>query len=429
MQEQPIVRTGEWAIAARGGDLHVGNPSLVPADPLATPDSPSAALAASEPVQRTVPRWWWWTLVFGGWTLFGVFSANQSYLYVLSTTGRVEVSWRELYLLSLSSMWMWALLTPCIVWLARRLRVERPHVTRALVAHLLLAIALHTMDVWVDDLKFPLITSYPPRPFLAQYLYQFDINVFSYLMIVAATHAVDYYGLYRGRRLREERLQAQLMSARLEVLKMQLQPHFLFNTLNAISELVHEDSDAADRMITRLGDLLRLSLDNAGAQEVTLKQELEFLRAYVEIEKTRFQDRLSVRLDIEPAALDALVPNLVLQPLVENAIRHGIARSAEPGQVEILARRDDGLLELEIRDSGSGVRGDWPPREGVGLRNTRVRLEQLYGPAHRFELSSGATGGVVVNLSLPYRVEAGIPGGASSVPDGAGPPSRARQPT
>ena len=415
-----VVRSGEWAIAARDGDVHVGNPSLVPVRPFATPDG--VTTSAAETPSRALPRLWSWTLIFGAWTLFGIFSANQSYLYVLSTTGRVEASWRELYLLSLSSMWLWALLTPGLVWIARKLRIERPHVVRAILLHLAIAVALHTVDVWVDDVKFPLITSYPPRPFLAQYLYQFDINVFSYLVIVAATHAVDYYRLYRERRLREERLQSQLTSARLEVLKMQLQPHFLFNTLNAISELVHEDSDAADRMITRLGDLLRLSLDNAGAQEVPLKQELEFLRAYVEIEKTRFQDRLSIHLDIEPDTLDARVPNLVLQPLVENAIRHGIARSAGPGCVTISARRRDGRLELEVRDSGSGLRRDRPPREGVGLRNTRVRLEQLYGAEHRFELAGGDAGGVVVNLWIPFRVQPRTPEGAPPTSAAAGIP-------
>jgi two-component system LytT family sensor kinase len=408
--EHGIARTGEWTIAGRESATRGANSKPLPAVPRASLPT----------LRRAVPRWWWWAALIGAWTLFGIFSANQTYLYVASTGRKVEASWRQLYLLSLTSAWMWTLYTPLVVWLARRVRIERPRWMSRLLVHLAIAIALHTADVWLDHLRFPLLTDYPPRPFLPQFLFQFDINVFTYFVIVAAAHAVDYYHLSRERRLRAERLQAQLTSAQLEVLKMQLQPHFLFNTLNTISELVHEDSDAADRMITRLGDLLRLSLDNAGRQEVALKQELEFLQAYLEIETTRFEDRLSIHLDVEPDTLDARVPNLVLQPLVENAIHHGIASSSAPGRVDIIARRMDGRLELEVRDSGTGLRGAPAPREGVGLRNTRARLQQLYGADHRFELRGGATGGVIVNISFPFRVEAGDVGGDGLQPDDQG---------
>ena len=186
---------------------------------------------------------------------------------------------------------------------------------------------------------------------------------------------------------------------------MRLNPHFLFNTLNAVSALMHPDVRAANRMMTRLSDLLRLSLETSAAQEVPLKLELDFLDRYLEIQRARFPDRLHVNLDVQPEALDALVPNFILQPLVENAIRHGIARRSAPGSVEIAARRVNGLVEIAVRDNGAGFpAGRYVlPREGVGLANTRARLRHLYGAAHRFELRNVPAGGAEVLIVIPFR--------------------------
>jgi LytS/YehU family sensor histidine kinase len=186
---------------------------------------------------------------------------------------------------------------------------------------------------------------------------------------------------------------------------MQLNPHFLFNTLHSISSLMHKDVEAADRMIMRLSDLLRAALSSADTQEVSLRKELELLQLYLGIEQIRFGDRLSVQMNVADEALDAQVPNLILQPLVENAIRHGIEPRARPGKIELHACRQADALSLAVCDNGKGIPDAKPAREGVGLSNTRERLRELYGEAHRFELRQGAEGGLRVEMTIPYRSE------------------------
>src|SRR6185369_4509061 len=209
-----------------------------------------------------------------------------------------------------------------------------------------------------------------------------------------------YYREGREREIHAAALEAQLAQAQLQTLKMQLQPHFLFNTLNSISALNHEDPRAANRMIARLSELLRLTLENDGAQEVSLHQELDFLKRYLEIQQVRFGDRLKVHFDVAPETMDARVPNLLLQPLVENAIQHGLAPFSAPGEIHIHASRENGLLCLRIADSGPGLPASTPSGapDGIGLANTRARLQQLYGDAHRFELRNGAQRGAVAEV-------------------------------
>jgi LytS/YehU family sensor histidine kinase len=223
--------------------------------------------------------------------------------------------------------------------------------------------------------------------------------------ILGVGQAVEYYRRFRERELRASRLEARLAQARLEVLKMQLHPHFLFNTLNTISALIHQDVELADRMVARLGDLLRATLENAGAQEVPLRKELEFIRPYLEIEQARLGDRLSVTTEVDADALDASVPYLLLQPLVENAVRHGIAPFTSHGRVEIRARRDNGELRVEICDNGPGLSSDQQRefRSGVGVANVKARLEHLYGTAQHFEMANQPNGGLAVTVRVPYR--------------------------
>jgi len=198
-------------------------------------------------------------------------------------------------------------------------------------------------------------------------------------------------------------LEVRLSQAKLQALQMQLNPHFLFNTLHAISALMHQDVDAAERMLTRLSDLLRYALESTEAHEVPLKKEIEFLQRYLEIEQTRFGDRLQVRMEIDPAALDAQVPNLILQPLVENAIRHGIEPHAQAGLVELRARAENGTLELIVQDNGKGSAKSAPAGFGLGLSNTRARLEQLYGAEHRLEIGDAESGGFRVRICVPMK--------------------------
>jgi LytS/YehU family sensor histidine kinase len=184
---------------------------------------------------------------------------------------------------------------------------------------------------------------------------------------------------------------------------MQLHPHFLFNTLHSISALMRDDVEAADQMIARLGEFLRMTLRNSGEHETTLEQELKFLECYLEIEKLRFQDRLTIRIEAEPAALGALAPNLILQPIVENAIRHGVARQTNEGVVAITARRNNGRLRVEVRDNGPGLSLINDVADGVGLANTRSRLRRLYGDDHHFGMMNAAGGGLVVTLEIPWN--------------------------
>jgi LytS/YehU family sensor histidine kinase len=234
----------------------------------------------------------------------------------------------------------------------------------------------------------------------------FHVNLTFYWGVLGVRYILRNYRKYRERELRASNLEARLARSQLQVLKMQLHPHFLFNTLNTISVLMTEDREAANRTLVRLSDLLRMTLDNAGVQETTLKQEMDFLQGYLDIERTRFHDRLAVRVEIEPAAWDAQVPTFLLQPLVENAIRHGISPHARRGLVEITARRDGDTLLLQVRDNGGGWIGNGGEAGGMGIANTRARLEQLYGSAHRFEIGNAPEGGVRVTVALPFRPSA-----------------------
>ncbi|HJW94356.1 MAG TPA: histidine kinase, partial [Thermoanaerobaculia bacterium] len=212
------------------------------------------------------------------------------------------------------------------------------------------------------------------------------------------------YDLYRDRELRARDLAARLAQAQLQVLEMQLNPHFLFNALQSIAELMHDDVEAADRMIERLSQLLRVSLSRFGVHELPLREELDFLRQYLAIEEIRFSDRLTVEFDVDPDVLDAAVPNLVLQPLVENALKHGIAQRLDGGIVRIAAHRRDAELLLEVADNGPGLQSAQPER--LGLANTRARLEQLFDHNQRISLHDDAAGGVRVELAIPFRLAA-----------------------
>jgi LytS/YehU family sensor histidine kinase len=226
-----------------------------------------------------------------------------------------------------------------------------------------------------------------------------------YWLMLLGSHTIHFQSRLRAQQLRTSRLEAQLAQAQLSALKMQLHPHFLFNTLHSISALLHSDAEAADRMVARLGDFLRLTLENSDSHEVTLEQELEFLRCYLDIEMTRFQDRLRVDFAIGPGTLDALTPNLILQPLVENAIRHGIAHRIEPGCIEICSERSGDKLRLQVRDDGPGFASN---TAGIGLTNTRARLERLYGSGYVLQLSNGAQNGATVTLEIPFRLREAV---------------------
>jgi two-component system LytT family sensor kinase len=346
-----------------------------------------------------------WGIVLILWTLLGLFFASETF-FAFGLSGQ-PITWRQALFYELPGWYVWALLAPFIVLLANRIRFEPSRRAFALVFHTTASALFSILQL---TLKIALIRALEPgeqaRTFTAALQFVLEtgshFNLLAYWAVLGASYGLEYYRLNQQRDLRASQLEARLAQARLQVLEMELQPHFLFNTLNTVSALVHKDPDTAERMIARLGDLLRLTLNNSGHQEVTLQEELELLDRYLDIEQTRFRDRLRVRMAIEPSALSARVPRLLLQPLVENAIRHGIAPRAAAGSIEVEASCQGGSLHLRVCDDGPGL-GHPDPPAGVGLRNTRERLEQLYPQRHRFELENRQHGGLAVTLTLPLH--------------------------
>ena len=346
-----------------------------------------------------------WAIGFVLWTVLALLSATGAHVYMASM-GTSE-SWAQLLAWSVSVSFIWSLITPVVYELARRFTFDRNNWTTALVVHLVACVGLTFVAAIVIVLLDPVVSWTPEKhvPFFAHTLSRALMDFQRYWYIVLITQAIAYYGKYRERELQSSQLEAQLAHAQLEVLKIQLEPHFLFNTLNSIAALARNDGLAAENMTLQLADLLRFSLDAVGVHEVPLSRELTFLQKYVDIQQTRFQDRLQVEMDIQPHTLSALVPNLLLQPLVENAIRHGIGPRRAPGCIRISTRQVFDELWMEIGDNGQGLTffsGIVPP-EGVGLRNTRARLQQLYNHDHKMTVDDAPGGGCIVKIHIPFR--------------------------
>jgi sensor histidine kinase YesM len=360
--------------------------------------------------------WKYWAATFGAALVIGLAEALQ--LYAATQSTQRPIAFSRAASATMPSWFTLALLLPFVLIIAERFPITRATWRRALLVHVpaavLFAVASIALASWLSDYVFfkgfPLGYLENMRRLLGNY---FILDVGYYCTFVAACYAVDYQRKYRTQEraaaelaLKASRLEGSLARANLETLRMQLNPHFLFNTLNAISVLALKgERQNVVRMLTRLSDLLRLALENA-EQLVPLAEELAFLEPYIEIEQVRFRDRLRVVTDIPPETLDAEVPSLLLQPLVENAVRHGIARRTGAGTIEIRALAADGRLCLEVRDSGPGFSptGDvGAERRGVGLANTRARLEQLYGAEHSFRLTNAPGGGAVASVEIPFR--------------------------
>lgn len=344
-------------------------------------------------------------MAFGFWSIIGLSFAIQ--LYLTRSELGLPVTWRYAIGRNLVDWYVFALLSVPALWLARRIPIERADWGRRVTIHAAASavfslgwMALRALVVSGRVVTFT-------EAFTHALVATFFFNVAVYCVVAGYGHTVNYYRKFQERELRASELETRLAQARLQALQMQLNPHFLFNTLHAISSLMHKNVEAADRMLTRLSDLLRHALESTDTQVVPLREELDFLRRYLEIEQTRFGSRLAVRFDIAPESLEAEVPNLVLQPLVENAIRHGIEPLASAGQIELYARREAGMLLLQVLDNGKGLPPGAPLDEGVGLANTRARLEQLYGSGHRLEAANRPEGGFAVRIAIPWRAAAG----------------------
>ena len=336
------------------------------------------------------------------WTGLGLFFTAQTWLDY--TYADRSIGWLQAAGIGMSEWYLWALLSPVAWFLARRLPFTRRRWWLSLSVHLPATLVLTVLKIGlhvsiVDAMGIPRLRQAG--------MATVQISLLTCWMIVGAAHALYQAAESRRRLVRAQQLETELSRAQLDLLRSQLQPHFLFNTLHSISTLMHRDVDAAEETLARLSDLLRLSLDRRDTHEGDLAAELEFTRLYLSIQEMRFGDRLGVTYDIAPETSAVLVPAMILQPLVENAVRHGVEQRDGPGTLRIASRKSAERLELIVQDDGPGLGSDSVerPAEGIGLANIRARLEKLYSSNHTFDIANAPDGGLRVRIEIPWREE------------------------
>jgi len=358
-------------------------------------------------------RWLKWLAIVGLWAVLGLIYAGPIYLEV-QAEGMNHAAWR-IVTWGVLTWCIWAPLTPVIIWLGRRFSLVGDmwkHSLRVHVPAFLIISAAHTAAATFITLAVKPFDNMGDSPmafwprFLSRMKSAIGPDLLVYAAVIGVCYAIDYYRKYRERGFLASQLEAQLAQAQLDSLRMQLHPHFLFNTLNGIVGLVRDNKNqAAVNMLVGLSDLLRHALEHSSQQEVELKEELNFIKLYLDIQQMRFSDRLQIEFDVDPSVLKALVPNLILQPLAENALRHGIGRSVASGLVGISAHNENGFLKLMVLDNGAGLTSDWQLKSsgGIGLANTAARLQQLYGEKHRLDVHNREGGGVEVVVVIPFH--------------------------
>ena len=358
--------------------------------------------------------WIIWLVSYGVWVFIAFLTAFSMYRFNRIFWKPSSSFWEELRIPLINGL-IFATFTPVVLQVALRYPIERANWRLRTVlycggailfttAHALVRMLVYPVDDYASGHAFPLGWSLLGRLFL----YNLPDDCFAvYLPVVAIAHVLWYYHEFRDRDLRTSQLETRLAQAQLKALKSQLQPHFLFNTLHSISSLMLTNVQAADTMLVRLSDLLRMSLESNTVQETTLNREMQFVNGYLEIEKMRFGDRLQVRCEVHPDTLDACVPHLLLQPLVENAIRHGTSRRAEGGEVWITAMRRNDDLHIEVGDNGPGFspNPEWNAKHGLGLNATRERLRVFYGDRQRLDIHSAPGRGTAVTVQIPFSTE------------------------
>lgn len=352
-------------------------------------------------------------VVLAIWALLGLIYAGPIYFEV-EAEGMGHAAWR-IFTWGILTWLAWAPLTPVIIWLARRFSLLGEKWLRNLLVHLpafFLISAAHSAVATIINLTIKPFDNMGESPtdfwtrFFSRLKGSFVPDLLLYGGVIGICYALEYYRKYREREFMASRLEAQLAQAQLDSLRMQLHPHFLFNTLNSIVGLVRDNKNqTAVSMLVGLSDLLRHTLDHSSRQEVELREEINFIKLYLSMQEMRFSDRLLIEFDIDPATTRALVPNLILQPLTENALRHGIGRSAGSGLVGIRSALEDGHLRLTVYDDGAGLPDDWQLKgsAGIGLANTAARLQQLYDDDHQFDIRNRDGGGVEVVIVIPLR--------------------------
>ena len=344
-------------------------------------------------------------LALAFWTLIALCFTGQ--FYISSAQIGRPILWRQALIYSLADWYVFAVLSFIPVQLTRRWNLESPYWVRSLGIHLIASvffsvayIALRGLvTLWHGAPDGRVIGLHEAVTLLTLKTWYFNLLI--YWVVASVTHALDYYRKFQDRSVRMIELERSLAQAKLHALQMQLNPHFLFNALNAIAELVHSNPEGAERMITRLSGLLRAALDSSVTQQVPLAKELELVRRYLDLEQVRFGPRLSVSFDISEDALDVLVPSLILQPLVENAIRHGIEAQLRPGRITVTAAKDQSALDIVVADNGVGLPSGGLKREGIGLSNTRARLRELHQDEFQFSVENNPTGGCRIHIRIP----------------------------
>ena len=366
---------------------------------------------SAAPASSDTTRWFTPLRLIALATVVALLAASQQYFVSRLQGDPMPVALA--LVLSLPFWYLWAAFAPVVAWFVRRFPIERQRLALRMASHVgfafILSVVHSVLHVAVALALKPILNLPIPDDagmalIISLNWLQMSMNLLAYGGILGVTYAVDFYRRLRDRELLATQLREQLAQAQFHALRMQLNPHFLFNAMNTIAMLVRQQENTeAVRMLAGLSDLLRYVLEETRTQEVPLQEELGFLERYLAIEQVRFHDRLNVQIHNDADILDAQVPNLILQPLVENAIRHGIAGRVGAGRVEISARRDDGTLILQVRDDGPGLRDGAAQAGGVGLQNTRARLAQLYGEKQRLELRNAEGNGVVVTITMPYH--------------------------
>jgi sensor histidine kinase YesM len=356
-------------------------------------------------------------LIFSaGWILLVFLFSGLNILYQPLRQDR-PFEWKYFFLWQ-ALFYSWAILSPLIVFFAKRFRFRKRNWWRLLPVHLIAAIVfllLHAL-IFVNVHKIVEPAKVAEFGGFLAYTLRLTANVTHLLMycfLLSSIYMVDFYRHFQAEQLKSSELKAALATSQLNALKMQIHPHFLFNTLNSISALMHKDVQAADKMVARLGDFLRMTLENSGDREVSLKQEMDFVGRYLEIESVRFQDRLVVKMNIDPETLAARVPNLILQPIVENAIKHGISQQESVESLIISSKRHGDRLQIRVEDTGPGLppsneNGKGSKTVGIGLANTRARLAHLYEENYRFEIKNSVPHGVIVTLEIPFETTKGL---------------------
>jgi two-component system LytT family sensor kinase len=330
------------------------------------------------------------------------FVVRVSEYYALRTDLGYQLTWEGSFRYTVVELGFWLIMTPVMAWWAEKFGLERPALVKNVAVLLLLNVAT---ELLYSSYRVKLHRFVYPDFALHSFWRQSQTYLIDNSVIVAGFFwaIVGMHHAIKAARKSQQREQ-ELVKAQLEMLKGQLQPHFLFNTLNSISWLMREDVEAADNMMTSLGELLRTTLSVSASEEVPLRRELNMLELYLVIERARFQDRLRVLVNADPETLDCNVPCLLLQPIVENAVRHGISRLDRPGSVEVRAARVGAELSISILDDGPGITAESTWREGIGLANTRARLEKHYGEMQSLRYTNRNEGGLIVEIRLPLRL-------------------------